>query len=468
MTVQLPHGDAERRDLRCAIAARAPCPRAVHLRRAGRRLPCVAAGGELPWRRRARAARACPSAPRPTQLAAERYLFYALCSRPTAWLRVSWHEATDAGELALRSLFVDELVRLLCAGPLRRTAHARRRARSAGRAASAAFCWRRAAPARRRRSRRSRIRSAGDASRAPRTLGLGARALGALPGGLARRARPAPEGALAGFDLAHARQRGSPRAGDGLRGPRSGGVWAREDLPLALELLDAALAAGFERSRQMTRWTAPSASACAPTWPVTSITPLRCAGALVPRESRARIRCSMMRRTRRSSCTRTWRCAGASTGSTSTLAPAPRSSSTTRAAARSPAATLARGPPAAGSALHARRRAAARGRGASAASTSRCVPICARAGPDPRRRRPEAEPLAAPISSRLPRLRALSRSGSPARSTTRPRSTPASSSRAPQAAVATAAATLRSAGRCGVSAIGQPRLFDLEARRRAC
>jgi ATP-dependent helicase/DNAse subunit B len=42
-------------------------------------------------------------------LDAERYLFYALCSRPTRWLRCSWHDATDDGETALRSLFVDDL-----------------------------------------------------------------------------------------------------------------------------------------------------------------------------------------------------------------------------------------------------------------------------------------------------------------------------------------------------------------------
>ncbi len=47
--------------------------------------------------------------PRET-LDAERYLFYALCSRPTRWLRVSWHDATDDGEPALRSLFVDDLL----------------------------------------------------------------------------------------------------------------------------------------------------------------------------------------------------------------------------------------------------------------------------------------------------------------------------------------------------------------------
>jgi ATP-dependent helicase/DNAse subunit B len=40
---------------------------------------------------------------------AERYLFYALCSRATRWLRLSWHDATDDGESAVRSLFVDDL-----------------------------------------------------------------------------------------------------------------------------------------------------------------------------------------------------------------------------------------------------------------------------------------------------------------------------------------------------------------------
>ncbi|HEY1777765.1 MAG TPA: PD-(D/E)XK nuclease family protein [Solirubrobacteraceae bacterium] len=41
---------------------------------------------------------------------AERYLFYALCSRATRWLRLSWHDATDDGESAVRSLFIDDLV----------------------------------------------------------------------------------------------------------------------------------------------------------------------------------------------------------------------------------------------------------------------------------------------------------------------------------------------------------------------
>jgi ATP-dependent helicase/DNAse subunit B len=40
---------------------------------------------------------------------AERYLFYALCSRATRWLRLCWHDATDNGDAAVRSLFVDDL-----------------------------------------------------------------------------------------------------------------------------------------------------------------------------------------------------------------------------------------------------------------------------------------------------------------------------------------------------------------------
>ena len=40
---------------------------------------------------------------------AERYLFYALCSRATRWLRLCWHDATDDGDAAVRSLFVDDL-----------------------------------------------------------------------------------------------------------------------------------------------------------------------------------------------------------------------------------------------------------------------------------------------------------------------------------------------------------------------
>jgi ATP-dependent helicase/DNAse subunit B len=60
-------------------------------------------------------------------LATERSLFYALCSRPTAWLRISWHDATDADDAALRSLFVDDL-----ADCFERTLESGRRIRGAG------------------------------------------------------------------------------------------------------------------------------------------------------------------------------------------------------------------------------------------------------------------------------------------------------------------------------------------------
>ncbi|HEX3512277.1 MAG TPA: PD-(D/E)XK nuclease family protein [Solirubrobacteraceae bacterium] len=42
-------------------------------------------------------------------LAVERYLFYALASRPEELLFLSWHEADDEGEPASRSLFVDDV-----------------------------------------------------------------------------------------------------------------------------------------------------------------------------------------------------------------------------------------------------------------------------------------------------------------------------------------------------------------------
>jgi ATP-dependent helicase/DNAse subunit B len=61
-------------------------------------------------RERAEIARATGLVLSPPQdsLAAERYLFYALCSRPTARLVLSWHDATDDGDVALRSLFVED------------------------------------------------------------------------------------------------------------------------------------------------------------------------------------------------------------------------------------------------------------------------------------------------------------------------------------------------------------------------
>ncbi len=46
-------------------------------------------------------------------LGAERYLFYAAISRPTDLLGLSWHEATDDGRPAVRSLLVDDVLDLL-------------------------------------------------------------------------------------------------------------------------------------------------------------------------------------------------------------------------------------------------------------------------------------------------------------------------------------------------------------------
>lgn len=58
------------------------------------------------------------------ELGAERYLFYATVSRPTERLYLSWHEAGDDGEPAVRSFFVDDVCDLF--GPaLERGARAR-------------------------------------------------------------------------------------------------------------------------------------------------------------------------------------------------------------------------------------------------------------------------------------------------------------------------------------------------------
>jgi len=49
-------------------------------------------------------------------LGAERYLFYALASRPEERLVLSWHSATDDGDPAVRSFFVDDVCDLFEAG----------------------------------------------------------------------------------------------------------------------------------------------------------------------------------------------------------------------------------------------------------------------------------------------------------------------------------------------------------------
>lgn len=61
-------------------------------------------------------------------LGAERYLFYALASRPEERLVLSWHTATDDGDPAVRSFFVDDVCDLFDADDLR----ARTRRRSLG------------------------------------------------------------------------------------------------------------------------------------------------------------------------------------------------------------------------------------------------------------------------------------------------------------------------------------------------
>ncbi|HEV2999471.1 MAG TPA: PD-(D/E)XK nuclease family protein [Solirubrobacteraceae bacterium] len=53
---------------------------------------------------------------------AERYLFYATLSRPEARLYLSWHTATDAGDPAVRSPFVDDVAALFADAPLERRA----------------------------------------------------------------------------------------------------------------------------------------------------------------------------------------------------------------------------------------------------------------------------------------------------------------------------------------------------------
>jgi ATP-dependent helicase/DNAse subunit B len=57
-------------------------------------------------------------------LGAERYLFYAAVSRPTDLLALSWHDATDDGRPAVRSLLVDDVLDLF--GP-QVAAHVERR-----------------------------------------------------------------------------------------------------------------------------------------------------------------------------------------------------------------------------------------------------------------------------------------------------------------------------------------------------
>ncbi len=54
---------------------------------------------------------------REDRLAAERYLFYAALSRPTDLLALSWPAASDDGDPAVRSLFIDDVLDLLDPAP---------------------------------------------------------------------------------------------------------------------------------------------------------------------------------------------------------------------------------------------------------------------------------------------------------------------------------------------------------------
>ena len=64
-------------------------------------------------RRAVNAATGLRLALREDTLGAERYLFYAAISRPTERLALSWHDGTDDGRPAVRSLLVDDVLDLL-------------------------------------------------------------------------------------------------------------------------------------------------------------------------------------------------------------------------------------------------------------------------------------------------------------------------------------------------------------------
>ena len=65
-------------------------------------------------------------------LDAERFLLYATVSRPEERLVLSWHDAGDDGEPAVRSLFVDDIAGAVRAGPASAGAEAAASGRSAG------------------------------------------------------------------------------------------------------------------------------------------------------------------------------------------------------------------------------------------------------------------------------------------------------------------------------------------------
>ena len=165
-------------------------------------------------------------------LGAERFLFYATVSRPQERLYLSWHEAGDDGEPAVRSFFVSDVCDLF--GP---ELQERRRMRVArpGRLARRRGAERARAPARarrpaaragaRRRSRRCATSALVAALRdRPAWSASGDRAVGELPGEVVRRAAccgprgstPDPEAMLRGA-LTHTGARGGRCAGSSRR-----------------------------------------------------------------------------------------------------------------------------------------------------------------------------------------------------------------------------------------------------------
>ena len=156
---------------------------------------------------------------REDRLDAERYLLYAVASRPTELLALSWHAADDEGEPCVRSLFVDDVLDSFDPRPP---------------SAWSAGCW--GPPASRPRWRRPRTRRAprprggaglararhGVAARRPRAarhqraldlVGVGARVLRLVPGEVVRRAPAAPGRARARSRADAARRPRPPRPG---------------------------------------------------------------------------------------------------------------------------------------------------------------------------------------------------------------------------------------------------------------
>ena len=187
--------------------------------------------------------------------AAERYLFYALCSRPTRWLRVSWHDATDDGDAAVRSLFVDDLVD--CFGDELLEARAVRGAGvvgwSDGELPAAPTLARLEAALRAPRARAPVIAPLRDPELLERLRGRESLSPSALekwlvmPRRLARRARPARSAPRAGRRAARASARSPTRSCARSSRLCASAPAARASIRracrLALELLDVALAA---------------------------------------------------------------------------------------------------------------------------------------------------------------------------------------------------------------------------------